>query len=98
MLSTISAGEAGPSSTGLVVSLVIADGEEVHDAALDVTDVEVADGGDVAVPHCACAFCITLLDSSRNIKDSWSRYPGHFLPIRIHCEHSGFTLSHLIRR
>lgn len=57
LLSTISAGEAGPSSTGLLVSLVMADGEEVHDAELDVADAaELAEGGDVAVPHCACAF------------------------------------------
>ena len=46
------------------------------------------------VPHCACAFWITLVLSSRNISDSWSLYPGHFLPTRMHWEHSGRTLSH----
>lgn len=37
---------------------------------------------------------MTLLLSSRNIKESWSRYPGHFFATRMHCEHSGLFLSH----
>lgn len=38
-------------------------------------------------PHCWCALFMTLLLSSRNINESWSRYPGHGLPTRMHCAH-----------
>lgn len=76
--------------------------EEAADAEVDALDeaeeldeaCEVISEPDSPTPHCACAFCITLLLSSRNMRDSWSRYPGHLLPTRMHCEHSGFTLSH----
>jgi hypothetical protein len=37
---------------------------------------------------------MTLVLSSRNINDSWSRYPGHCLRTRMHCVHCGCTLSH----
>lgn len=36
----------------------------------------------------------TFTVSSRNISDSWSRYPGHTLDTRMHCVHSGWRLSH----
>lgn len=52
------------------MSWVVADGDDVHDAELDGADAEAAEGGEAAVLHCACAFCITLLLSSRNIKDN----------------------------
>jgi hypothetical protein len=44
---------------------------------------------DSPTPHWACAFCMTLVLSSRNIKDSWSRYPGHCFRTRTHCVHWG---------
>ena len=57
--------------SGLGRSLMDDDGDaDVHDAELDV---DTADNGlacSVPAPHCACAFCMTLLLSSRNIKDS----------------------------
>lgn len=56
--------------------------EEAADAEVDALDEvegleEVCDAlisePDSPTPHCACAFCITLLLSSRNMRDSWSR-------------------------
>lgn len=45
-------------------------------------------------PHEARTLFSTLTVSSRNIKDSWSRYPGQALDSRTHCVHSGCLLSH----
>lgn len=71
--------------------------------------VDVSDGDDWAwstvssgesdpVASPSSNFLRTLTVSSLNKRDSWSRYPGHFLPARTHCEHSGSCLLHLIRR
>ena len=63
----------------------------------DATGDEVDDSPDSdssVTPHWACAFWMTLVLSSRNINDSWSRYPGHGLRTRTHCVHCGWTLSH----
>jgi hypothetical protein len=35
------------------------------------------------------AFRTTFALSSRNRRVSWSRYPEHVLPARLHCEHVG---------
>ena len=78
---------------------------DTHDR-LPVDWGEYATGGEVddspdsdgsATPHWACAFCMTLVLSSRNINDSWSRYPGHVLRTRTHCVHCGWALSHYMR-
>lgn len=49
-------------------------------------------------PQEARTFFSTFTVSSRNISESWSRYPGHTFDTRIHCVHSGCRLSHFIRR
>jgi hypothetical protein len=70
---TATADTSGLSAGGLLDSLVeVEGGDDVHDAALvaEAADDGCASLGDPTVPHCACAFCITLLLSSRNIKDS----------------------------
>src|SRR5690348_8190868 len=66
----------------------------VEDGGVDVGE-EAADSpnsDNSATPHWACAFCMTLVLSSRNINESWSRYPGHCLRTRTHCVHCGRTL------
>lgn len=50
--------------------------------------------GESSSPHEARTLFSTLTVSSRNISESWSRYPGHALESRAHCVHSGCLLSH----
>lgn len=83
--------DTGVVSAVLPSALTDANGEPDDEGDPD-DDEELSD--DPVNPHCACALCMTLTFSSRNMSDSWSRYPGHCFPARTHCEHSGRTLSH----
>lgn len=60
----------------------------------DDAEADDDDASPSSAPQDARTLFSTLTVSSRNISESWSRYPGHPLDTRMHCVHSGWRLSH----
>ena len=63
-------------------------------AVASVDDEADDDAFPSSPPQEARTLFSTFTVSSRNISESWSRYPGHTLDTRMHCVHSGWRLSH----